>query len=249
MRDLLGFIEAIGFLTIIPVPSFDQEKPSDAGRCLSFFPVIGLGIGGILLLIYWLLSFLFASQINFALVIAAGVILTGAHHVDGMADTFDGLVAGKTQKQRLTIMSDNKVGAFGITALVILFLLKFASLNSNPLVVPTLLMMPVMSRWMMVSSMFMMPAARKSGMGFTFKQGSTWGRFISATVFTAMISVLVLGWQGLVLLLLVWMVVSLIALFFRWRFGGLTGDNYGAINELAEVFTVLLIIVVFRFFK
>ncbi len=249
MRELLGFIEAIGFLTIIPVPSFNQEKPSDTGRCLSFFPVIGLGIGAILLLIFWLLSFLFASQVNFAIVIAAGVILTGAHHIDGLADTFDGMVAGKTRKQRLNIMSDNKVGAFGITALILVLLMKFASLNSNPLVVPALLLMPVMSRWMMVSAMFIMPAARQSGMGFAFKQGATWGRFISATVFAAMIAVLVINLQGLVLLALLWIVVTLIALFFRWRFGGLTGDNYGAINELAEVLTVLLIIIVFRFFK
>jgi len=249
MREFLGFIEAIGFLTIIPMPSFNQEKPSDVGRCLSFFPIIGLALGAILLLIYYLLSFVFSSQVNFIIVIIAQVILTGAHHIDGVADTFDGLVSGKSRRQRLAIMSDNKVGAFGITALALTFILKFAALNTNPMVVQTLLIMPVMSRWMMVSAMFTAPAARKSGMGYAFKQGATTARFIAATAISAIIAFLVFSWQGLMLLLLVWIAASLIALIFRWRFGGLTGDNYGAINEITEVLTVLLIVVVFRFFK
>jgi adenosylcobinamide-GDP ribazoletransferase len=249
MRELLGFIEAIGFLTIIPMPSFNQEKPTDIGRALTFFPLIGLGLGAILLLLNWLLSFVFSSQVIFALLVAALVILTGAHHVDGLADTFDGLVSGKTQKQRLAILSDNKVGAFGIAALVLILLLKFAALNSNPMIVPTLLLMPVLSRWMMVSSMFIAPSARKSGMGFAFKQGATRGRFIAACIITAIISFAVLGWHGLLLMAMVWITASLVALFFSWRFGGLTGDNYGAINEISEVLALLLIVVVFRFFR
>ncbi|OGO16010.1 MAG: cobalamin 5'-phosphate synthase [Chloroflexi bacterium RBG_16_48_7] len=216
---------------------------------MSFFPLIGLALGAVLLLINYIFSFAFSSPVIFVIIIISQVILTGSHHVDGLADTFDGMVSGKNRKQRLTIMSDNKVGAFGLTALVLLFLLKFAALNTNPMVVQTLLVMPLMSRWMMVSAMFTAPAARKSGMGFAFKQGATWQRFLAATVITAIISGIILGWQGLMLLLLVWIAASLIALFFRWRFGGLTGDNYGAINEITEVLTILLIVVVFRFFK
>jgi adenosylcobinamide-GDP ribazoletransferase len=247
MREFIGFVEAIRFLTIIPMPGIKISDASDLGRSLSFFPLIGLTLGAILWLIYYLLSFVFPAQLILVLVIIAQVILTGAHHVDGLMDTFDGLFGGKTVKKRLAIMADTKVGTFGITAAILLFILKYAALISNPLIIQTLLLMPVFSRWMMVSAVFTVKTARDTGMGYAFKQGANWQRFIAATMITLIISIVIFDWRAIVIMTALWIIVSLMLVFFKSRFGGLTGDNYGAVNEISEVLVVLLMIAVLRY--
>jgi len=83
-------------------------------------------------------------------------------------------------------------------------------------------------------------------MGFIFKQQSNWQRFIVATVIALAASVVLLHWKGLILIVLLWLVVSGITLFFKSKFGGLTGDNYGAINEITEVLVLILIMIIVR---
>lgn len=243
----MGFITAIRFLTIIPLPGRITHDKYDLGKSLPYFPLVGLICGGILLLLHYFFSIFLPLSISYILLIICLVILTGAHHIDGFMDTFDGIVAAKTRERRLEIMQDSKVGAFGISAVVLLFLLKYVALVANPTTIPTLLLMPMLSRWMMVSSIFTCTSAKNTGMGFAFKQGANWCRFIIATIITVAISASIFNWRGIILMAGLWSISSLIILFFRSRFGGLTGDNYGAINEISEILVVLLIIIIVRF--
>ena len=243
----MAFFTALQFLTIIPLPAVLRDRSKDAGESLPYFPLIGLLMGAVLLLLHFILSFILPQAVVFALIMITLVILGGAHHVDGLMDTFDGMAAGKTLQRRLEIMSDNKVGAFGTTALVLLFLLKYFALYSNPAVVPTLLLMPVLSRWIMVSAIYTFPYARTAGMGLSFKHGATWLRFTVASIITVCICAVFLSWPGVVLMAAVCCLSLPVVCLFRSRFGGLTGDNYGAINEIAEVLTALLIIIIIRF--
>ncbi len=243
----MAFFTALQFLTIIPLPAMLRGRSKDTGESLPYFPLIGLLMGALLLLLHYVLSFILPQAVVFALIMIALVILGGAHHVDGLMDTFDGMVAGKTLQRRLEIMSDNKVGAFGITALVLLFLLKYFALYSNPAVVPTLLLMPVLSRWIMVSAIYTFPYARTAGMGLSFKHGATWPRFVVASIITVAICATFLSWPGIVLMATVWCLSMPVLCLFRSRFGGLTGDNYGAINEISEVLTALLMIIIIQF--
>jgi adenosylcobinamide-GDP ribazoletransferase len=142
-------------------------------------------------------------------------------------------------------MSDTKVGAFGIVGAILLLLLKYASLSSAP-ILPALLLMPTLSRWAMVSIIFTFPYAKRSGMGLAFKQGATWQRLAIATTIALIVAVAVLKLWGLVLMTALWLIAFGIAGYFRSRLGGLTGDNYGAINELAEVLVLLLLILIGR---
>ena len=98
----------------------------------------------------------------------------------------------------------------------------------------------------MVSIIFIFPYAKSSGTGLAFKQGATWRRLAIATVIALVIAVVLLKWWGLVLMATLWLIVFGIASYFRSRLGGLTGDNYGAINELAEVLVLLLLILIGR---
>ncbi|HIE17226.1 MAG TPA: hypothetical protein EYP71_03425, partial [Dehalococcoidia bacterium] len=88
--------------------------------------------------------------------------------------------------------------------------------------------------------------AKNVGMGLVFKQRATWQRLTAATAIALVTAVVLLKWWGLVLIAVLLLIVLGIASCFRLRLGGLTGDNYGAINELAEVLVLLLLIILGR---
>ena len=247
----MGFWAALQFLTIFPTPLHHEADTKAFGQSLTYFPLVGLILGAILFGLYYGLSFILPALVINALIITTLVILTGAHHLDGLVDTCDGVIAGKSKEERLAIMSDAKVGAFGIVGAILLLLLKYVSLSSAP-ILPALLLMPTLSRWTMVSVIFTFPYAKPSGMGLAFKQGANWQRLTIATVIALIIAVGSLKlwglalWWGLALMAALWLIIFGIASYFRSRLGGLTGDNYGAINEIAEVLALLLIILIRR---
>lgn len=241
----MGFWVAIEFLTIFPTPSRREPTAEGFGQSLTYFPLVGLMLGAILLGLHYGLTLILPPSVVNALIIIALVILTGAHHLDGLIDTCDGVIAGKSKEERLAIMSDSQVGAFGIIAAFLLLLLKYVSLSSAP-ILPALLLMPTLSRWTLVSIIFIFPYAKSSGMGLAFKQGANWQRLTISTVITLVIAVIILKLWGLALIAALWLIIFGIASYFRSRLGGLTGDNYGAINELAEVLVLLLTILIWR---
>ena len=120
---------------------------------------------------------------------------------------------------------------------------------TNPLLMATLMLMPVISRWAMVYAVFAHPYTRPSGLGVTFKQGANWLNFVLATLFTLGL-ILGVAWLahmayfylvGLAVILGVWVIVALVAIYLKSKLAGLTGDTYGAINELAEVSVLILV--------
>lgn len=233
------------FLTILPAPA-RRVTTGTFGQSLLYFPLVGLILGAILLGLHYGLTFILPAPVVNALLITVLVILTGAHHLDGFTDTCDGVIAGKSREERLAIMSDSQVGAFGIAGAILLLLLKYVSLSSAP-ILPALLLMPTLSRWAMVSAIFAFPYAKSPGMGTAFKQGASWKRLIIATAIALIAAVALLKWWGLVLVAALWLAIFGVASYFHSRLGGLTGDNYGAINELAEVLVLLLLIVMWKF--
>ncbi len=241
----MGFWVALQFLTIFPTPLRHKVTANTSGQSLAYFPLVGLILGAILLGLYYGLSFIMPHSVVNALLIIALVILTGAHHLDGFVDTCDGVIAGKSKKERLAIMSDSKVGTFGIVGVILLLLLKYVSLSSTR-ILPALLLMPTLSRWAMVTIIFTFPYAKRSGMGLAFKQGNTWQRLTIATIIALIVAVSLLKLWGLALIAILWLISFGIASYFGSRLGGLTGDTYGAINELAEVLVLILLILIGR---
>ncbi|HIE18079.1 MAG TPA: adenosylcobinamide-GDP ribazoletransferase, partial [Dehalococcoidia bacterium] len=176
----MGFWAALQFLTIFPSPLRGTVSAEVSGQSLAYFSLIGLALGSILLGIWYGLAFILPPPVVYALLIITLAILTGAHHLDGLIDTFDGVMAGKDRGERLQTMADTKVGAFGIAAIILLLLLKYVALSSAP-VVESLLLMPTLSRWAMVCVIFAFPYAKNVGMGLVFKQRATWQRLTAAT--------------------------------------------------------------------
>ncbi|HEX7363985.1 MAG TPA: adenosylcobinamide-GDP ribazoletransferase [Dehalococcoidia bacterium] len=242
----MGFWTALQFLTIFPTPLKHKVLHETSGQSLPYFPLVGLILGTLLFGLHYSLSLILPSAIIPVLLIGTLAVLTGTQSLDGFVDTCDGVFAGKSRKERLAIMSDTKIGAFGIVGVVLLLMIKYVSLLSVSMILPALLLMPALSRWVMVFMIFAFPYAKKSGMGLPFKLGATWQRLAVATIITLVVSVFLLRWWGLALMFTVWLIAFGVASYFRSRLGGLTGDNYGAINEISEVLVLLLVILIGR---
>jgi len=238
----MSFFAAVRFLTIFPLPSSKKDVPLMIGRSIPFFPVVGLLIGIILAGLYFVLRIVLPLPVVSALLIACLAIITGAHHLDGLIDTCDAMVAGKTRAQRLDIMSDTRVGAFGITGVCLLLITKYAAVLSSTGLAP-LVIFPILSRWALASAILIFPSARNEGMGFAAKSSATWPGFISATAIALLISIIVMGLiAGPVLMISIFALISCLGLCLSRLYGGLTGDCYGALVEIGETLALLFII-------
>ena len=239
----MGFWIALRFLTIIPSPFRGEPSPQKLGRSLGYFPVVGLVVGGILFGIDRGLGLILPFAVVNALLIVVLIILTGALHLDGFIDTCDGM-AGDSPQRRLEIMSDSQVGAFGIVGACLVLLVKYAALLSLPgsLRMAALLLMPTLGRWTMAYAVFAFPCASKTpGLGQIFKQEATWQKLAIATLVALVAVTVLISWQGIVLMAGLWLLIWGIASYLRSRLGGLTGDTYGAVNELAEILVLILL--------
>ncbi|MFC2025360.1 adenosylcobinamide-GDP ribazoletransferase [Chloroflexota bacterium] len=247
----MTFLAALKFLTIIPLPHKREISSKEVGRSLAYFPVVGITIGLILAGLNWLLSFLLPPAIVNGLLIVSLVVISGALHLDGFVDTCDGIAGHKTVEKRWQVMHDSRVGAFGTIGAFLLLLVKYLSLNSVPdnLLMATLVLMPVVSRWAMVYAVFTYPYARPAGLGKVFKQEASWQTFAIATTITLAVAIGLARWAniayfylaGPAIMLDIWVLTVAIATYLKRKFSGLTGDTYGAINEMAEVGVLLLV--------
>lgn len=247
----MPFLAAIRFLTSIPLPWRQEDwwqrvSREQFARSLPYYPVVGLLIGLMLAGIYWLFSLFLPQALVSGLLLAAMAAITGGLHLDGFVDTTDGIAAGhKDADIGKRVMHDSSVGAIGVIAVILLLLVKFASLNSVPQswMMATLVLMPVLSRWAMVYAVFMYPYGRWRGMGGELRRATGWAGFMAATIVALAVALVLAKLAGLVVMLIVWLAVMGLAAFFKSKFNGLTGDNYGAINELVEVLVLIMVAV------
>ena len=228
---------ALTFLTVFPWFRFDEVTSGDLARSMFWFPWVGAILG----LVYWGagvgLSHLFPAAAAAALLLTLTVLLTRGLHLDGLADTVDGLGGGSTPETSLAIMKDSRVGAFGAVSLVLVLLIKFAFLMVlfDQGRERSLVLFPLISRWGQVLLAGMAPYARPSGgLGQALTEGATRRRLAGATLCTLLLSFLAGGYSGPLSLVLAGLVVWGSSRYFRRRLGGVTGDIYGAVNEILE---------------
>ena len=237
---------AIRFLTIVPAPGGEWSARA-ASRSVAWFPAVGLGIGGAVAAVNWAARLAMPDLPAAALALAAGVVLTGALHLDGLADTSDGLFGGKSPKRRLEIMKDPSIGVFGVAAVVLVLVTKWAGLSSFPdLNGWAAIAVAVMGgRLAVVASMAAFQYRNSDGLGTPFR-GTSLIAYLAASVFATALAYVLAGPLGLAALAcaaLVGFGVSAIAA--RKLGGGVTGDVYGASIELAEVSALLVFVAMF----
>ena len=239
----MRFLTAVRFLTIIPLPGRREVSPEEVGRSIVYFPLVGVIIGLILVGLNWLLGLFLPSALVTVLLVVSLVVISGALHLDGFVDTCDGIGGHKTVEERWRVMQDSRAGGFGIIGVCCLLLVKYVSMSGVPdsWLMQTLVLMPVVSRWAMVYAVFAYPYAKPSGLGKVFKQVASWPRFVIATFITLAVVVVLASLTGFVIMLAIWVIVIAMAAYLKGKFGGLTGDTYGAINEVAEVCVLILV--------
>lgn len=236
----MGLLAAFQFLTLLPIKrSFTAEQ---VGRSSVYFPIVGLVIGLVLAGLDWGLGIILPAAVVNVLLVTALAVLSGGLHLDGLADTLDGMAGHRTPEERLAIMKDSRIGGFGAIGIALFLLVEYVTLNSIPGAVkmPVLILAPVLSRWAMVNSIFVYPYARPAGLGKAFKGAVTLRYFIIATLVSLALAAVLFRWAGLIIMAGTWLVVTLTALHFKSRLKGLTGDTYGAINEVSLVVALFI---------
>ena len=242
---LTGFFLAWRFLTILPGGRENPDPPPrDLGRSTAYYPLVGLFLGMLLWGAFWLLAQAFPRPLCDGLVILLLVLLTGAFHLDGLADSLDGLAAGKTPAERLQIMRDHRVGAFGAVGLILILGIKFLALNSLPgeVLGKALLVSPALSRWSMVQLIYRSPCARpEGGLGKIFKENVRKREMAAATALSLAAAISLFRFWGAVLWLMIGVSALGVQALFTRRIGGITGDVLGAANEIHEVLALLIL--------
>lgn len=269
-----NFLWALKFLTIIPIDKEDRIKPHGRTPVVYWFPVAGLCIGIFLSLAYLPLYSFFPPLIADALIILTYIVITGALHLDGLADTCDGIWGGWNKEKRLEIMRDSRIGSFGAIGLICLLGLKYVSLlsigeisaiNNSPFhasvkcascfISPVLLnkcvalvVMPVVGRWAQVCAAGLSTYARnESGTGSFITVGTTRKQVFYASLFPVFLFWLFYNLKGL----MIFAIIIIFTLGWIWyikkKIGGMTGDTLGATNEISELVFLLSLLLLSKF--
>ncbi len=241
MNPFVAFCVALSFLTSIPV-RLKEVRDAHLGASIACFPIVGLLLGLVLAGAATLARPHLSAELTALGLVALLAALTGALHLDGVADVFDGLAGRRGDRQRmLTIMRDSRIGSVGATALVLVLAGKVLALRELLQATPTwpLIMFPVVARGAAALLVVGFPSARTEGLGHAFHAH---GRFVHAAL-AAVVTVLIVAPVGPAVL---WPSVAgllaalAIAAWMLRRLGGLTGDVYGAAIEFSELAFLVL---------
>jgi adenosylcobinamide-GDP ribazoletransferase len=231
----VAFAAALQFLTISPPLVRRWFSDAELGASVGYFPLVGLLLGSLLAALNAALGWLLPADVAAALVLAAWVVLTGGLHVDGFLDSCDALLGGHTPEERLTILRDERVGAFAVVGGVLLLLLKFTALAQLAHPATALVLACVLGRWLMCLAILLFPYGRAEGLGRTLKDFADARQGLLATAIAGLAVVFIAPIWGFVASLAALFVAALAARFALRRLPGLTGDSYGAICELGEM--------------
>ena len=224
------------------------------GKAMAFFPGCRSRYRGVLVCADIVLSSILPGAVMNFILIAVLALITGGIHLDGLADTVDGLYGGKQGKMLSSIMKDSRVGAIGAVSLIIIIGIKYTALLSLPQTYPhgakyaALLLMPLLSRWSMVLTACLSVYARMSGgTGKDFVETVSPLSLLTATIFASVAAGLMMGWRGGLVISFIGGITLIGVIYFKKRLGGVTGDVLGAVNEVNEVMVLLVILIMSQF--
>jgi adenosylcobinamide-GDP ribazoletransferase len=241
-RAWFDLMTAAQFLTRLRVPS-GPHTPNALARAVKFFPIVGLLIGLGSALLYLLLTPHLPPEVVALLIVGYLAVITGCLHEDGLADAADGFGGGWEREKVLAIMRDSCIGTYGAAALTLTLLarvLLIASL-SRAHAETYLIAAPVLSRWTTLPLSFYLPPARErsedqiDGQGARIAHLTTRSSLAIGSLLTLGIVFALLRLRALLPVLLSVAVMLVTALYYKRRIGGITGDCFGATNQLTEV--------------
>ena len=234
---MLPFWIALQFLSSLPIRLPGMPTPQELGRSLLFYPLVGLLFGGIL----WGLNWLMLGApllLHAALLLTVWVLLSGALHLDGLADSADAWLGGFGDRERtLTIMKDPRSGPMAVVTLVLVLLLKFAALlalieQQHAL---ALIIVPLLGRSALLGLFLTTPYVRAGGLGQALADHLPRSAGKRVLAVSGLACVLIAGLSGFFALVLAVVLFAWLRRVMLRRLGGTTGDTAGALLELLEV--------------
>lgn len=231
---------AIQFLTRIPLPVEPGYTPERMAGTPAYYPLVGVLIGAVCSGVFWFASLGLPVFVSVLLALGAGLLLTGAFHEDGLADTFDGIGGGLTREKSLAIMKDSRIGTYGTAALVVILLLKAAALAAMPfgMIAIVLIAGHALSRLSAVLVIATSRYVRDEGTGKPVATGLSLAELSVACLTGALVislwpllqpfPAMLCGLAGLI------SGHVLMRLVFEPKLGGYTGDTLGAVQQVSE---------------
>jgi adenosylcobinamide-GDP ribazoletransferase len=231
---------AMSFLTVLPVANADGSPGERLGR--AYFPAIGALVGLAAAAVFVVTSAIATPLLAAAAAVATLSALTGAIHLDGLADSADGLLARGDVARRLEVMRDPRLGSYGVTAIVLVLVLEVAALSpmSPARAIAALVIAGALSRLATLSVLVFTPYVRSTGLGVAAWDSKH--RAIDLAVGAAGTAIVcLLDWRrALIAVVLVSLTALLVVVLARRRIGGATGDVCGAAAELCELASLVV---------
>jgi adenosylcobinamide-GDP ribazoletransferase len=255
MKESGEFLNALRFMTIIPVPSSDAATGPDwLSRCAKYFPAVGICVGLVSAGVLLLGGLMWGGRVIAALLaVAASIVVTGALHEDGLADTADGFGGGSSMERRLAIMKDSRIGAYGVLALGFGIALRVTALAEMPLWsgAAALVAAHAAAR---ITPTFVMNALPYAGDTAAMKVSYADApvsphdmRFAAIVVLCALVPLVFVSIPSVITgLLLGALFAAAIVLWARKLIDGYTGDVLGATEQMFEIGFLLGVAVIIR---
>lgn len=240
---MTALMQALSFLTIIRLPARVESGGPPTAWTAAWFPLVGLTLGVGLIGLDLVLGLVLPGSVDSTMLVVAWVAVTGALHLDGLMDCADALPGVRQKAERLRILKDPALGAFGVAAGCCAILLKMTALASLDGLtrLQALGLAPTVGRWTVLLVMRLYPYAHRPDGGTGASMTRTLGlRHLAVGTVVTLVAGVACGFRGVAAMILAAAVALLIAQYAGRRLPGLTGDVYGAVIECAEMTTLLL---------
>ncbi len=248
-----NFITALQFLTIFTVRKDHEIQEGDLAKSMVYFPLVGFLIGFLLINADKIFALIALPQtIATFLLVIISVFITRALHIDGLADTLDGLMGGCDHSSRLAIMKDSRLGTAGALGIVFVLFMKYLCLNNlfETDRIIALLVAPLLARWSQTLMVSNAEYVRGHGMGKAFVGHlRTSGVLATSAVAVGLSAFVIVRLDGHSVILFFTLICGVLLLTYLGKrylvrkLGGVTGDAIGAISELNEVFVLFLFVI------
>ncbi len=240
-----SFFSAVRFLTIIPIPESWCGDESDFHKSPEWYPLVGLLIGLVMVVADLIFCWLLPVPVASVLLLLVMIAVSGALHLDGLADSADAFFSSRGREKMLEIMKDSRSGPMGVTAIVLVLLLKLMLLISLPdgWRWQAILLMPLVGRCSLSVVSSWLPYARQEGTAAFTNNSFNWSRvgIIFGVLFVVTLSLL--GGAGLFVVAILSLSLWLLGHYSLRKIGGFTGDTLGATCELMELLPPLCVII------
>lgn len=242
-NEAATLINAIQFLTRIPIPANIEYSADRLAASTRYYPAVGILIGIAVAIIYWITSLALPPIAAALISTGVGLLITGAFHEDGLADTFDGIGGAHDRQRALEIMKDSRIGTFGTLALLIVIGTKVAAIASMPnnTAIAALVIAHSLSRSAIVLTITTSKYASKQGLGSIFANRLNPTNLIVAMTISAIPMIIATLTLSLAMPTIIFAICGAIAgyilirLYYQPKLHGYTGDTLGATQQTVEL--------------